>query len=188
MEKERISRERIRLDLLKMYYRTLWAPLPLILLIIASAVPLLFVVAWLLTGALPADMAMKIAVGIIVAYVALCLTLTVVAQVRTIRAIINLKKNQFFIFTDEIIGKEEGHGHPALGSSLHEHKLHTLHFKCYGKFKIPYGNHYTWSKNGSIRDSGIFRGANVGDTYLLASADGKQIDQIYSTHLFQLID
>ena len=188
MEKERISRERIRLDLLKAYYRTLWAPLPIILFVIASAFPLLFVVAGILTMMLPSDMAMKIAIGIIIAYIVLCLTLTVVAQVHNIRAIINLKKNQFFIFTDEIIGKEEGHGHPAIGHHLHEHKLHALHFKCYGKFEIPYGNHYPWSKNGSIRDSGIFRGANVGDAYLLASADGKHIDRVYSTKLFELID
>lgn len=188
MEKERISRERIRLDLLKAYYRTLWAPLPIILFVIASAFPLLFVVAGILTMMLPSDIAMKIAIGIIIAYIVLCLTLTVVAQVRTIRAIMNLKKNQFFIFTDEIIGKKEGRGYPRNRFRRFGYEPYTLFFKCYGKYGIPNGYHYSWSKLGSIREKDLFRGANVGDAYLLASADGKHIDQIYSTNLFQLID
>ncbi len=88
---------------------------------------------------------------------------------------------------DSVIGLEE---HSPLiffnGIWIMREKASKIHFKNYGEYEDgPYSTHYKWSKLYKMDGKTLFESVNIGDNFLLVSADGRKNLMIYDLNNFE---
>lgn len=91
-----------------------------------------------------------------------------------------IRKGEFRVFKDTLIGSREGQGNNPTNLFF---KPYALYFSTYGKYELPPRN-YTWSKNFCATDQDVYNRACKGDTFYLFMI-GKTILSVYNCKTFQ---
>ena len=104
---------------------------------------------------------------------------------------IRLKKGKYYLLKDSLIGNSQY-------NLLHERAFfhffalhnapHNLNFKCYGWYRIPYGENYSWSSKHNMMESSVYNCSNIGDEFYIVSFNKKKIALVYNTKLFEFKD
>ncbi len=190
MEKERLTREQIKQDILALMkkeraHRIFWLFSPITLIPTAPFIRIIL-------GMFVPEELCPIVFPIILILLALGLLAFPILFLReTLSNISKIKNDRFYVFTEKLLGKQEAprkHSHRGMYCNDPYDSLYLLYFSSCDRYRIPRGMNYKWSKLGGIPDYGVYRGANVNDTFILASTDSKRVLLAYNANLFKLVD
>ncbi len=180
MDRERLTKERIKHELLKDLYSTFPG---LIILLVFLAVGLYLCLPGV-AGVISPKGSINLVVGFFVCLFSFGIIAMIVIFAKTIRDIINVKNDRFFIFTDQLVGSSQSEN--RLGFSLHSGQ-DELHFLHHGKFYIPGGWNYKWSKLNYMSAKNVFRSSSIGDTFISVSIDGKKFHKFITPNCLNLL-
>lgn len=92
-----------------------------------------------------------------------------------------VRKNRFQVTIDTLITCEDKESL----SDLYVQKQYKLLFASCGKYAIPTGNNYKWSKLYCMTDTGVYNYSIPGDKFYLVKMSKKTIFLAYNTKLFE---
>ncbi len=189
MEKERLTRRQIKEDILVLMKKEC-ANRVVGLLIPIAAFPFAPILSLFTRLFLPEEISLIVFHAIIFIFALLLLAYSIILLIETISDISKIKKDRFYVFSEKLLGKQEAPPRQKRGMICNDpyDSSYLLYFNSCDRFRIPRGMNYKWSKLGGIPDYGVYRGANVNDTFILASTDSIRVLIAYNTKLFELVD
>ncbi len=189
MEKERLTRAQIKQDILALMKKECANRVAFLLLPI-HIFPLAPILSLFTRLFLPEEISLIVFHAIIFIFALLLLAYSIILLVETISDISKIKQDRFYVFPEKLLGKQEAPPRQRRGMICNDpyDSSYLLYFSSCDRYRIPRGMNYKWSKLGGIPDYGVYRGAAVNDTFILASTDNKRILLAYNANLFNLVD
>ena len=169
MEKETLTLYKIRRDLNRKIFRE-----SIMLICVYPVILLLF---WILQKMKSSDSTILLDMIFSVILVGIFVVTAVLQTVKTLKFIINVRRNKFVIESDQLISKEgKFDGTLILASQngllsilfylIHKDKnVYRLYFKRNDRFELPFQKSYRWSSKYSMLPKDIYITSDAGDTF-----------------------
>ena len=174
VEKEILTRDKIKIDILKSCYNQfieiLWIFLSILL------VTSIFVI--FIENALNPKFNLKTYWVVSLVVLLICMIM------QNVRFIYKAIRKEFYIVKDKLIGSEEPFGERYVTRYW---KYAVFHFPSYGKYKLTDIDYYKWSKMYNMRNSNVYNSSNIGDEFYLITIGKKEtILMVYNCKMFEL--
>lgn len=169
MEKETLTLYKIRRDLNRKIFRE-----SIMLVCVFLVILLLF---WILQKMKSSDSTILLDMIFSVILVGIFVVTAVLQTVKTLKFIINVRRNKFVIESDQLISKEEKFDGTLILASqngllsilfylIHKDKnVYRLYFKRNDRFELPFQKSYRWSSQYSMLPKDIYITSDAGDTF-----------------------
>ena len=169
MEKETLTLYKIRRDLNRKIFRE-----SIMLICVYPVILLLF---WILQKMKSSDSTILLDMIFSVILVGMFVVTAVLQTVKTLKFIINVRRNKFVIESDQLISKEEKFDGTLILASqngllsilfylIHKDKnVYRLYFKRNDRFELPFQKSYCWSSQYSMLPKDIYITSDAGDTF-----------------------
>ncbi len=205
-KKEILTKEKIKAELSDVYRHNILLRIELCLVLALWPLLMLILVKF------PTNDISNI-ISTIITLIAYCMLLVLLiyaawCTIVFLRLISTINTNQFEIFTDKLVNKEDSkhykHYHTRYGNDQVQYQpnhrkpfvcatafenwqFFVLYFQNHKKFLIPVGKLYRWSDKYRMEDWAVYRWAEIGDEFYVVTVKNKPL-YVYNTKHFELKD
>lgn len=176
MDKEIVTKDKIAMDFKNSFFGTKLVVINFLCIFLSLCSYFLY---WLeTTSSNPTPWWAFVYIGFSISW----LVLAILESTIVISMYYKLKKGHFRVQTDLLTGSSDRNIFRSFG---YFYKSYTLNFQKNGKYRVPEGKLYRWSKNFSTDAQGVYNRAIAGDTFYVVAWHRNYIIAAYNTRLFE---